>query len=125
MRDSMATMHSTATERLPRQETFSRTFCRRVVTVPAFLGGALLALLLAPLLYPIALVVDLLGRRNLATVRAIAMVHAYLSCEAVGVAASAWIWIRHRRNRENHCMRRYPQSNRKMADDLQVQDRAP
>ncbi|MEO6398812.1 MAG: 1-acyl-sn-glycerol-3-phosphate acyltransferase [Tepidiformaceae bacterium] len=100
MRDSMATMHSTATERLPRQETFSRTFLRRLVTVPAFFIAAILALLLAPLLYPIALIVDLVGRRNLATVRAIAMVHAYLGCETVGIAASAWIWIRHRRNRE-------------------------
>ena len=100
MSNSTATLHSAALERLPRQESFSRTFRRRAVSVPAFLLGALLAVLLAPLLYPIAFTIDLVGRRRLATVRAVAMAHVYLGCEAAGIVASAWIWVAHRRDRE-------------------------
>ena len=100
MSNTTATMHSTALERLPRQESFSRTFRRRAVSVPVFLLGAFLAIALAPLLYPIAFAADLLGRRRLATVRAITMAHVYLACEAAGVIASAWIWVVYRGNRE-------------------------
>ncbi|MEP7215663.1 MAG: 1-acyl-sn-glycerol-3-phosphate acyltransferase [Anaerolineaceae bacterium] len=96
----MATNPATVLERLPRQDSFSRTARRRIVSIPVFLLGAILAIALAPLLYPVAFAVDIVGRRRLATVRAITMAHVYLACEAAGIVVSAWIWIVHQRNEE-------------------------
>lgn len=93
MRDQSLAVETLALRDLPRQESRLTTYRRRAVTGPVFLLAGLVAFALGPLLYPVALAIDVVGRRRLATVRAIAMVHVYLFCEAAGMAASAWIWL--------------------------------
>lgn len=92
---------------LPRQESRVQTYRRRVVSGPIFLLGGLLAFALAPIVYPVAFMVDLGGRRRMATVRAIAMAHVYLACEAAGMAASAWIWVTRGSDRERYLERNF------------------
>lgn len=93
MTDQSLAAETLALRSLPRQESRLTTFRRRAVTGPLFLLAGLFAFALAPLVYPVALAFDVLGRRRLATVRAVAMAHVYLFCEAAGIAASAWIWL--------------------------------
>lgn len=92
---------------LPRQESRLQTYRRRLLTGPVYLLAGLLAFALAPVLYPLAFVVDIGGRRRLATVRAIAMAHVYLACEACGMAGSAWIWVTRGSNRERFLERNF------------------
>lgn len=67
---------------------------RRLVTVPALYMAWLLCLGLLPVLAVLGLVVDGCRRaRGLPTVRLVAFVAVYLSYEAVGVVAAAWLWV--------------------------------
>jgi 1-acyl-sn-glycerol-3-phosphate acyltransferase len=63
-----------------------------LVTVPAYFIAWALWLATAPLGLAIAAAVDLLRRPRVA-LRSWALVAAYLSCEIVGIAASAALWI--------------------------------
>lgn len=92
---------------LPRQESRLHTYRRRALTGPVYLLAGLLALALAPVVYPLAFLVDIAGRRRLATVRALAMGHVFLSCEAAGMAASAWIWLTRGSDRERYLERNF------------------
>lgn len=92
---------------LPRQESRLHVLARRAVSVPAFLLAGLLALVTAPVVYPVAAVVDLAARRRFATVRAIAMVHVFLACEAAGVLVTAWIWVTRGSDRERYLQRNF------------------
>lgn len=107
MADQPFTAESAAVWSLPRQESRMRTYRRRAVSGPTFLLGGLLAFALAPVAYPVALGVDIAGRRRMATVRAIAMAHVYLACEAAGMAASAWIWLTRGSDRERFLERNF------------------
>lgn len=62
--------------------------------MPLYLGGAAIATLLLPLLTPLGWAVSLLPRWR-GTLRTGAFMTAYLWCEAIGIAASAWLWLRH------------------------------
>jgi 1-acyl-sn-glycerol-3-phosphate acyltransferase len=84
---------------LPRQESRFRALRRRMVSVPLFLLALLAYTAVSPFLYAASLVVDLVFRRRMASVRSFAMVHVFLLCEAAGILATAWIWLRHRGNR--------------------------
>ena len=70
-----------------------------MITVPLYLLAAVLFTAVLPVLLLVGLVVDLAGRRRLATVRAVTMVEVYLLCEAGGIFASLWISLRHRDRR--------------------------
>lgn len=84
---------------LPRQESRLRTFGRRAVSVPLFLFALVLYTAISPVLYAVSFVVDIALRRRLASVRAFAMVHVFLLCEAAGIFATIWIWVRYRGDR--------------------------
>ncbi|HMO55015.1 MAG TPA: 1-acyl-sn-glycerol-3-phosphate acyltransferase, partial [Tepidiformaceae bacterium] len=84
---------------LPRQESRLRTIRRRVVSIPLFLLALVAYTAISPALYLVSFVVDIALRRRLASVRAFAMVHVFLLCEAAGIFATAWIWLRHRGDR--------------------------
>ncbi len=107
MTDQSFAIESTGIWSLPRQESRLQTYRRRVLTGPAYLFAGALAFALVPIVYPLALLVDIIGRRRLATVRAIAMAHVYLACEAAGMAASAWIWLTRGSNRERYLERNF------------------
>jgi 1-acyl-sn-glycerol-3-phosphate acyltransferase len=68
---------------------------RRLVTIPAFVGAALIVTAALPVLAPIALVLRAVPatRGALATLLFVA---SYLWCETIGIASAAWIWLRHR-----------------------------
>jgi 1-acyl-sn-glycerol-3-phosphate acyltransferase len=67
-----------------------------VVSIPLFFLATLVVLAVTPFVFGIGIVVDLVFRRRLATLRAWAMVDVFFICETVGTLASAWIWLRHR-----------------------------
>lgn len=92
---------------LPRQERWLRTFRRRVVSIPLFLLALVLYTAVSPLLYVAGALVDVAFRRRMASVRAFAMVHVFLLCEAAGIFATAWIWLRYGRNRERYIAANY------------------
>ena len=96
----MTTLAQTSVWSLPRQESRVRTFGRRMVSIPLFLLALVLYTAVAPVLYPVSFVIDLVLRRRMASVRSFAMVHVFLLCEAAGMFASLWIWIRHRGDRQ-------------------------
>ena len=82
--------------RLPAQEAFLRTLGRRVITIPAFLLAAALTWLATPFVLLIGVPIDLVLRRRMATARAWLMVVTFFTCEAAGIIATGWIWLRHR-----------------------------
>lgn len=92
---------------LPRQDSWRRTFLRRAVSIPLFLLALVAYTTVSPLLYALSALIDLVLRRNYASVRAFAMVHVFLLCEAAGIFASAWIWLRYFRNRERFIAANY------------------
>ena len=69
------------------------TWSRRLLSVGLIATLGCLWLGLAPLLFPVALLVDWLGGRRYATCRALLFFGLYLGCEIVGVAACAWLWL--------------------------------
>ena len=71
-----------------------RRWGRRALTLPAvFVGlGVLLAGL--PMLRPVAALVDLLGGGKSKCARFLLAVTWVLGCEAVGIVASGWFWLR-------------------------------
>ncbi|MBE0610367.1 MAG: 1-acyl-sn-glycerol-3-phosphate acyltransferase [Dehalococcoidia bacterium] len=107
MTDQSFALESSGIWSLPRQESRLQTYRRRALTGPGYLLAGLLAFALAPVVYPLALLVDIAGRRRLATVRAIAMAHVYLASEAAGMAASAWIWLTRGSDRERYLERNF------------------
>lgn len=68
---------------------------RRLITIPAFIGGTLLLTALLPALLVIALALRAIpaSRGALAT---LLFVCGYLWCETIGIVTSALIWLRHR-----------------------------
>jgi 1-acyl-sn-glycerol-3-phosphate acyltransferase len=66
---------------------------RRLVSVPAFLLAWLLWLAAAPFWLPLAAIVDAVRGSGWVALRSAAALLLYLSCEAVGLAASAALWI--------------------------------
>jgi 1-acyl-sn-glycerol-3-phosphate acyltransferase len=78
-------------------QSFLRRARRRVVTIPAFLLAWLLAVALAPVMFPGALLVDVARYRKFALVRGYAFLLLYLSCEVSGIAFCAWLLLRYSR----------------------------
>jgi 1-acyl-sn-glycerol-3-phosphate acyltransferase len=76
----------------PPGETTPSRWTRRVITVPAYLLGFALAIILLPILLPLGVAVDLLQRRRLATTRFLAAVTLYLAFEALGLVVLGWIF---------------------------------
>ncbi len=99
MTEDVLSLQQASVWSLPRQESRVRTLGRRMVSVPLFLLALVLLTVVAPLLYPTLAVIDLVLRRRMASVRSFAMVHVFLLCEAAGIFATAWIWVRYRRDR--------------------------
>ena len=67
---------------------------RRLITVPASGAGWLIWVAAAPVWVVLAVVTDLMrGRRGVA-LRCAALVTVYLTCELVGIVASAALWVR-------------------------------
>ena len=69
---------------------------RRVLTVPGYILSFVLLIGLAPLFLPVLIVTDLVRRTPLALTRAFLFAIHYFACEVVGIAVSAWLWVRHR-----------------------------
>lgn len=74
-------------------ESFAERWRRRALTIPLFLVLAGIFLSLLPLLLAVTLVVDAFGRNRFAVTRATLAIALYLACEALGVLASALIWL--------------------------------
>ena len=67
---------------------------RRLVTVPLVVVTTAVATTLLPILLPLCWIVSLWpGTRG--ALRSGAFVLAYLWCETIGIAVSAWLWVRH------------------------------
>jgi hypothetical protein len=60
--------------------------------------GAVLLLIGSPVLYLLALAIDIVRHDRFALTRTLAMGQAYLLCEFAGISACAWIWLRYRRD---------------------------
>ena len=69
-----------------------RRWTRRVITVPGYLLAFALAVVLLPVLLPLAAAVDLVHRERMATTRFLAAVTLYLAFEALGLAVLGWIF---------------------------------
>jgi 1-acyl-sn-glycerol-3-phosphate acyltransferase len=79
---------------LPVDETVLERCGRRAVTIPAYLCLGALSVALLPLTVAVGLGTDAVRRTgHLATVRCILGLTLYFSCEAVGVVASAVLWV--------------------------------
>jgi 1-acyl-sn-glycerol-3-phosphate acyltransferase len=65
---------------------------RRLITIPGYVIAWSLWLGAAPLWLPLAVVVDLVRRSRGVALRSSALVTVYLSCEIMGMAASAGVW---------------------------------
>jgi 1-acyl-sn-glycerol-3-phosphate acyltransferase len=70
-----------------------RRWRRRLVSVPAVLLAAALAVALLPLLLPLAAAVDLARGSRLAAARSLLFVTLFLLCESAGIVISALIWL--------------------------------
>ncbi len=69
---------------------------RRALTVPAIVFGFALALALSPVIFPLAVLVDLLrkhGRRTFASVRMCGFFLSYLFTETIGLAQLFGLWL--------------------------------
>jgi 1-acyl-sn-glycerol-3-phosphate acyltransferase len=66
---------------------------RRFITVPGYVVAWLLWLGAAPLWLPLSVVVDLARRSRGVALRSAAVVTVYLTCEVLGLAASAGLWV--------------------------------
>jgi 1-acyl-sn-glycerol-3-phosphate acyltransferase len=73
-------------------ETRPGRWTRRVITVPGYLLAFALAVVLLPVLVPLAAAVDLVHRRRLATTRFLGAVTLYLAFETLGLAVLGWIF---------------------------------
>lgn len=62
------------------------------MTLLAYPLAFLLVATLAPLLFAISLLRDVIGAKQLATTRGLLFILFYLGCELAGIAASFWIW---------------------------------
>ena len=69
---------------LGRDESRARRFIRRVISIGAMIGGAALALALAPVLIPVAFVLDLLLPKGTSVLGFFLVVTWYLLCEVAG-----------------------------------------
>ena len=70
-----------------------RTLLRRLVTVPAYAIAWCVWLGAAPLWIPLTIAVDLVRGRSGVALRSALLVAVYLSCEIVGIVASAGLWV--------------------------------
>jgi len=77
---------------LPREASWSSTWARRCISIPAVFAGAVLVVLVAPLWLPLAAAVDLVRRPRTALRCGLLLTH-YLWCEVLGLLASAGIWL--------------------------------
>ncbi len=76
------------------EESFRARWCRRAVTVPIYLGLGALSLALLPLTILLALATDAFRRTgHLVSVRCALGLTLYFVCEAVGIVASAGLWV--------------------------------
>jgi 1-acyl-sn-glycerol-3-phosphate acyltransferase len=66
---------------------------RRLITIPGYVVAWSLWLGAAPVWLPLAFVVDVLRRSQGVALRCAALVAVYLTCEIVGMAASAGLWL--------------------------------
>lgn len=75
-------------------EPLSSRLARRALTIPAVVFGFLLALALAPIALPLAVLVDLVRRRpTLPTTRLLAFFLSYLFTETTGLAQLLVLWL--------------------------------
>ncbi len=77
----------------PPESAFAR-IGRRIVTVPLYFGATAIATLLLPLLAPLCWAVSTSAQCR-GMLRTVAFITAYLWCETIGIAACAWLWLRH------------------------------
>ena len=71
----------------------SEALRRRLVTVPALLGAWLAWIALLPLALPLLALIDVARRRGGVGLRIGVFAAIFLSCEVVGIAASAALWL--------------------------------
>lgn len=81
----------------PSGQSFLRRARRRAITIPAVLLAWCAAVALAPVLFPLAFVVDIVRYRRFAIVRGYAFLLLYLSCEVVGIALLTLLLFRYSR----------------------------
>jgi 1-acyl-sn-glycerol-3-phosphate acyltransferase len=72
---------------------------RRLVSIPAFVGAALLLSALLPVLLPLFLILSLFASTR-GALRTLLFIGGYLWCEVIGIASALAIWVRHRDPRE-------------------------
>lgn len=70
-----------------------RIWSRRAVTIPAYFSCFVLLLALAPLLFPLAALADLVRRSRFALLRMLAFLLLYFTCEVLGILASLVLWV--------------------------------
>ena len=66
---------------------------RRFLTIPGYLLAWLLCVAAAPFYMPLLVLVDLLRGRRAVAVRSAAFLIAFFSCEMLGLAACAGLWL--------------------------------
>jgi len=71
----------------------TRPWGRRAVTVPAVYGAFALVAALLPLVLPIALVYDILGRTRFIAARSLLLLTWFLTCEVWGLAAAGLLFL--------------------------------
>jgi 1-acyl-sn-glycerol-3-phosphate acyltransferase len=78
-------------------QSFLRRARRRAITIPAVLLAWCAVVALAPIMFPAALIADVVRYRRFALVRGYAFLLLYLSCEVFGIAILTWLLFRYSR----------------------------
>jgi 1-acyl-sn-glycerol-3-phosphate acyltransferase len=76
-----------------KQEQTLASWGRRSVSIPLYATLFLLVIALLPVLAPLALLVDLVRGKRLATTRCLAFFAVYLACEMAGILAATALWL--------------------------------
>ncbi len=74
------------------------TWARRLVSFSLFFILALVLVVTSPITVPLALLLDAVRRKRLATLRALGFFGLYLGCETLGLVAAGWLWLCHLRS---------------------------
>ncbi len=86
----------------PRHESHVSTWLRRAVTIPAVTLAWALAVLTAPLTFPLAALADVLSNWKFPFVRTLAMLLVYLTAEVIGIGRSFTTWLRWKTGHRDH-----------------------
>lgn len=90
----------------PHREVRASLSRRRLLTIPAVLGLALLALVTAPLWLTLLLLLDAVRRRRMASLRMGLFAGFYLACETAGLLAAFALWLRRHATGEDEALYR-------------------